>query len=584
MSPRPRLTRPRYRKKVRQISTLHASEKTNPGMPPQSQALESALADNCKGKDETGRAGRRHTITGMQHGREDRFLEFTSPRDSHPPSSEQSAGDGDRGLVAPPSITAKVFVLDKHGNPLMPCHPARARKLLLSKRARVHHLTPFVIRLVDKEVTTSEVDGIEVSLDPGSRYTGVSVFRSTEAGREGLVSIEIRHRGGQIHKAMQQRANYRRQRRSKNLRYRAPRWLNRSPKACVDCARNARHGLRYCHLCSEIRAFHDNGYRQHRLAPSLQHRIDTTMSLVSRLRRWTPVTAFHMELVRFDLHKMANSEVSGVEYQHGTLWGYEVREYLLEKFERRCAYCGVTGVPLNVEHVLAKSKGGTNRVSNLVIACVVCNEDKKSRDVTSWCISKFGKEKGKQIAARVSAQAKATLKDASVVNSTRWALWRALGATGLSVSVGSGGRTKWNRKQFGIPKSHTLDALCVGVVNAIVAVPSNVLIISCTRRGQHQRTKPDKFGFPRLSLPRTKTHQGLRTGDLVRAVVLKGKHKGVHVGRVSVRSSGIVHVGKGINTSYKNCSVLQRADGYGYERKEEAPLIPALDDRVSEAQ
>ncbi len=528
MSPRPRLTRPRYRKKVRQISTLHASEKTNPGMPPQSQALESALADNCKGKDETGRAGRRHTITGMQHGREDRFLEFTSPRDSHPPSSEQSAGDGDRGLVAPPSITAKVFVLDKHARPLMPCHPARACKLLLSKRARVHHLTPFVIRLVDKEVTTSEVDGIEVSLDPGSRYTGVSVFRSTEAGREGLVSIEIRHRGGQIHKAMQQRANYRHQRRSKNLRYRAPRWLNRSPKACVDCARNARHGLRYCHLCSEIRAFHDNGYRQHRLAPSLQHRIDTTMSLVSRLRRWTPVTAFHMELVRFDLHKMANSEVSGVEYQHGTLWGYEVR--------------------------------------------------------TSWCISKFGKEKGKQIAARVSAQAKAPLKDASVVNSTRWALWRALGATGLSVSVGSGGRTKWNRKQFGIPKSHTLDALCVGVVNAIVAVPSNVLIISCTRRGQHQRTKPDKFGFPRLSLPRTKTHHGLRTGDLVRAVVLKGKHKGVHVGRVSVRSSGYMCVGKGINTSYKNCSVLQRADGYGYERKEEAPLIPALDDRVSEAQ
>ena len=121
------------------------------------------------------------------------------------------------------------------------------------------------------------------------------------------------------------------------------------------------------------------------------------------------------------------------------------------------------------------------------------------------------------------------------------------------------------------------------MVNAIDVVPNNVLLIFCTGRGQHQRTKPDKYGFPRLALPRTKTHHGLRTGDLVRAVIPRGKHSGVRVDRVSVRSSEYIRVGRADGISAKNCTVLQRADGYGYERKKEAPLIPALTDGVSEA-
>ncbi len=151
---------------------------------------------------------------------------------------------------------------------------------------------------------------------------------------------------------------------------------------------------------------------------------------------------------------------------------------------------------------------------------------------------------------------------------------RALKNTGLDVSVGTGGRTKWNRSRQSIPKSHTLDALCVGNVDDIGSVPNNILVVACTGRGKHQRTALNKYGFARSRLPRTKTHHGLRTGDLVRAVVPRGKHKGVHVGRVSVRSSGSVRMGKVDRISCKNCTVLQRADGYGYERKNEAPLIP----------
>ena len=83
-----------------------------------------------------------------------------------------------------------------------------------------------------------------------------------------------------------------------------------------------------------------------------------------------------MELVRFDLQKMMNPEISGVEYQQGELAGYEVKEYLLEKWHRRCTYCEKEGVPLQVEHIAAKANGGTNRVSNLCLACEPCNQKK----------------------------------------------------------------------------------------------------------------------------------------------------------------------------------------------------------------
>ena len=567
------------------ISTLHTSEKTNPGMPPQSQALESVSADNRKGKDETGCGRRGNTTTGVQHGREDRFLELTSPRNSHTATPEQSERAEARGVIAPPSSTAsRVFVLDKHGNPLMPCHPARARKLLKSGRARVHRLAPFVIRIVDREIEQCEVPGVVVKIDPGSKHTGIACARVDEAGiTHGLVSIQLDHRGQFIHEKMEQRARYRRRRRSVNLRYRAPRWRNRHPQACRACGKNAKHNKGYCGPCIQKRDFVDNGYRQYRLPPSLFHRVTTTTSWVNRLSRWAPVTSLSMELVRFDTQAMQNPEISGVEYQQGTLAGYEVREYLLEKWNRKCAYCETSGTPLNIDHIVARSRGGTNRISNLTLSCRDCNESKGSEDVETWCERHFRRQNGRKIANKVTAQAKALLKDTAAVNSTRWALWRELLKAGLPVETGTGGRTKWNRKRFGVPKSHTLDALCIGNIDSIGSVPNNILIVACIGRGKHQRTTLNKYGFVRSRLPRTKTHHGLRTGDFVRAAVPNGKYKGVHVGRVSIRSSGRVCVSKVDGISYKNCSVLQRADGYGYSREKEALLIPAQEVGVSKA-
>ena len=187
-----------------------------------------------------------------------------------------------------------VYVLDKAGKPLMPCSEKRARLLLARGRARVHRLAPLVIRLVDRRLTDSNVQPLTLKFDPGSRFTGLALVRQQDRRVLVLSLLELIHRGAAIRKAMGQRASYRRRRRSQNLRHRAPRFNNRT---------------------------RPEGW----LAPSLRHRLDTTRSWIQRLRRWTPITDLAVERVKFDMQKMQNPEISGIDYQQGALQGYVVR-------------------------------------------------------------------------------------------------------------------------------------------------------------------------------------------------------------------------------------------------------------------
>lgn len=446
-----------------------------------------------------------------------------------------------------------VFVLDKTGVPLMPCTEKRARLLLERGRARVHRVSPFVIRLKDRLASESAFQPLALKIDPGSKITGMAMVRKEETVDRSTGEVtetlnvlnlsDLVHRGRQISAALTQRTGFRRRRRG-NLRYRAPRFSNRGNKG--------------------------EGW----LAPSLQHRVDTVMAWVERIRRWVRVSSLSMELVRFDMQKMANPEISGVEYRQGTLLGYEVREYLLEKFGRKCVYCGDHGVPLNIDHVHPKADGGTNRVSNLALACAPCNTKKGKLPVEVFL-------KGNpELLEKIRKQIQAPLKDAAAVNSTRLALLGALKATGLPVSTGSGGRTKWNRQKLGIPKAHALDAVCVGKVDAVAGWKKPVLSIKCAGRGSYQRTRPDKFGFPRGYLMRSKRVKGFQTGDIVKAVVPVGKKAGTHTGRVAVRASGSFNIqtaaGVVQGVSHRHCTQVQRNDGYGYSTKGMQPPAALL--------
>ncbi len=288
------------------------------------------------------------------------------------------------------------------------------------------------------------------------------------------------------------------------------------------------------------------------------------MAWVKRLQRWTPVTAISQELVRFDMQKMQDPEIASITYQQGALVGYEVREYLLEKWGRKCAYCGSENVPLEIDHIHPRSKGGSDRVSNLILACIPCNQKKSNQDVVVY-LAKLPERLKK-----ILAQAKAPLKDAAAVNSTRWALYQRLKATGMDVETGSGGRTKWNRKRLSIPKAHCLDAACVGRGDALDHWQQQpVFAIKATGRGAYQRSRLTRHGFPRGYLTRQKRHFGFQTGDMVRALIPAGKHQGSYLARVAVRASGSFNLQTDSATiqgvSHKLCRGVQRGCGYGYQ-------------------
>jgi len=401
--------------------------------------------------------------------------------------------------------------------------------MLARGTAAVWRLYPFTL-ILKQAVPEAETTPLRLKIDPGSKTTGLALVADVDADAGQVVwAGEVTHRGQAVHERMQIRAGIRRSRRQRNTRYRPRRFDNR--RRTDDW-----------------------------LAPSLESRIANVETWVRRLSRLAPVAAISQELVRFDTQALVNPEVSGVEYQQGTLAGYEVREYLLEKWQRRCAYCQASGIALQVEHIVPRARGGSDRVRNLTLACETCNQRKGSRTA-----EEFGYP-------QVQAQAGQPLRDAAAVNTTRWALYRRLQQTGLPVEVGTGGRTKWNRTQRGLPKTHWLDAACVGASTPERLVVKGIHPRHIRAMGRHARQmcRMDTYGFPRTGAKATSVVGGLRTGDLVRAVVPAPSVKaGVYVGRLAVRATGSCNIAtarqgvvQGIHV--RHCRVLHRTDGYRY--------------------
>lgn len=432
-----------------------------------------------------------------------------------------------------------IFVIDTNKQPLDMCHPAKARKLLKEGKASVWRKSPFTI-ILKREITDvpttektqiSNVSESSVSkvyalkIDYGSRHTGLAILKGNKVCWLG----QLEHRTD-IKTRMDKRRGYRRRRRNANLRYRKPRFLNRT---------------------------RPEGW----LPPSLRSRVNNIHTFITRLQKIVPLASIIYENVKFDTQLMEKPDICGIEYQQGELAGYEIREYLLEKFNHKCAYCGVTDVPFEIEHIIPKSRGGSNRISNLTIACHKCNQSKDSKTATE-----FGYPE-------VQAQAKKPLKDAAIVNSTRKELHRIICSFGLPVEFGSGGLTKFNRTTLGLPKEHYYDAVCVGksTPNNLYFATDSIQIIKAIGRGQHQRTNVNASGFPRGYLARQKNFFGFQTGDIVKAIVPRGKKAGSYYGRVACRKTGSFDIkttnGRIQAINYKCFQAIQKANGYYYNTK-----------------
>jgi len=421
---------------------------------------------------------------------------------------------------------SKVLVLDTSKKPLDPIHPGRARLLLTQQKAAVYRRYPFTIILKEAKPEATPTP-LRVKIDPGSKVTGLAVLN--DATGEVVWAAELTHRGHQVKEALDTRRAQRRGRRQRQTRYRPPRFDNRR---------------------------RPEGW----LPPSLTSRIQNVVTWVQRLRRYAPIGAISYELVRFDTQLIEHPDITSIEYQQGTLAGWETREYLLLKWGYRCAYCHQEATRWEVDHILPRSRGGSNRISNLALSCHNCNQEKGDRTAVE-----YGHPD-------VQAEAKKPLKDAAAVNSTRWALYERLKRTGLSIETGTGGRTKWNRTSRELPKTHWIDAACVGASTSVSVTTCGVvpLLVKAMGRQRRQMCLSDAYGFPRTQGKGASVVHGFRTGDMARAVIPTGTKAGTYVGRVAVRETGYFNITtasgtiQGVNARY--FTTIHRVDGYSYQK------------------
>ncbi|MFX0061536.1 MAG: RNA-guided endonuclease IscB [Candidatus Hermodarchaeota archaeon] len=393
----------------------------------------------------------------------------------------------------------------------------------------------------------------------------------------------------------------RRSRRGRKCRYRPPRFDNRPRKKCVVCGGNTpkkEKGGGRKNRCRVHASAPKTVKRElsDRIPPSLCSRAEQTINTVKKLKKHLPITAISLEHLKFDTQLLQNPNIQGVTYQQGTLWGYEVKEYLLEKYNRTCAYCkGASQDPiLEVEHVVPNNPQqelkGTDRISNLTIACKSCNEAKGNTQPNDWLEKLQGSAEPldtirAKYVPKVLKQLKKPLKASAFLNSTRWYILQQVQKLGMPVECGTGARTKLNRKKLGLPKRHVFDAASVGA-----STPEKILVNTdyidlwqATGRGTRQMARVNKVGFPISHRKRTKQVRGFQTGDLVCADIPKGKYTGRWLGHVAIRSSGYFDL-KGLGgkrlyqgISYKYCRCLQHGDGWYYTK---TPLTPHTGEMV----
>ncbi|MHA1967369.1 MAG: RNA-guided endonuclease IscB [Candidatus Hodarchaeales archaeon] len=310
-------------------------------------------------------------------------------------------------------LDVKIFVLNMRGQPLMPTTPRKARILLKEKKAKVIRRTPFTIQL--NYPTAEFKQRIALGVDAGYSKVGFSAITNLQELLAGELTLRK-----DVSKKLDDRRMYRRKRRSK-LWYRKTRFNNR-------------------------KASKPKGW----LAPSIQHKLDSHFRLVKIIKSLLPITKVIVEVASFEIQKMENPDISGIEYQQGTLFGYTVRNYLLEKYRYQCAYCKKANIPLEIEHIIPKSRGGTNRVDNLTVACHCCNL-KKGNKLASECSPRLRK----QITV-IKKRACKSFKAATFMNMVRWKMVEQ-----LDCQYTYGDRTKYGRMKIGLSKSHVNDAFVI---------------------------------------------------------------------------------------------------------------------------
>ena len=404
----------------------------------------------------------------------------------------------------------------------MPCHPARARKLLRNGRAVPQHVKGiFAIRLINRTRAESSVQEVALNIDPGSDTTGFAVVTDHDSGqRSVLAAVELKHRAKAIKATMTRRRQLRRNRRGR-LRFRAPKFDHRRRKPGT-------------------------------LPPSVDSLRSDTLRVVSTLTRLYPIGSISIERNKFDPQLMMNPDIKGAEYQRGTLYGWQLRAYILGRDSNRCVYCGRSNVRLELDHVRPRTTG-SDRVDNLVTCCRDCNASKSNQPIDSFLADQ--PELLKRITDRLQSS---DLASAAHVNAALPAIVRDIRQLEFPVHLANAASVSWARHQLNVPKTHCYDAALQGTVfDTVTSLPSQVLVLRPNNGRSKQKANVNRHGTPvgrpfrqQQRLPKhlrqrkpAAGHSGTRqrhgprliaTGDTIQ---LPYKEQ-LHTGRAVIKSAG----------------------------------------------
>ena len=293
----------------------------------------------------------------------------------------------------------------------MPCSPAKARLLLKEKKAVVRHRTPFTIQLT--QATGETVQPVTLGVDAGSKFVGISA----SSKKAELYASEVIIRND-ITELLATRRELRRSRRGRKTRYRAPRFDNR--------------------VCSKHKGW---------LAPSIENKINTHISRIDFVKKILPISKIIVEVGSFDIQKIKNLDIEGIEYQQGEQLGFwNVREYVLARDNHKCQYCrGKTKDSiLNVHHLESRKTGG-DAPNNLITLCETCHKMLHRGEI------QLKQKRGK------------SFKDAAFMSIMKNTLVSRLKEKypEMPIEITHGYITKSNRIKHKIKKSHHDDAFCI---------------------------------------------------------------------------------------------------------------------------
>ena len=414
-----------------------------------------------------------------------------------------------------------VYVLSKNGKPLMPCKPAKARKLLKAGKATVVKRTPFTIQL--NWETEEQVQNVVLGVDTGYKNVGLSAM--TE--KEELFSSEVKLRTD-IPKLLSEKRQYRRTRRNR-LWYRPARFLNRGNKK--------------------------DGW----LAPSVEHKFNEHIKAVNLVKSILPVSSITVESAAFDIQKIKNPDISGTEYQNGEQAGFwNVREYVLYRDGHKCQHCGGKSKDkiLNVHHVISRTDGGTNKPDNLITLCEKCHKDYHAGKIEL----NIKKSKG--------------FKAETIMSILRWKIVDRLMELGNVVNVTYGYLTKSNRIDLKLNKSHINDAFVIAGGNGWEKL-NYFYFVKFVRRCNRSLFKANMLKGGKRKVNTIKEAFGFKRWDKV-------LYNGIECFIYGLRSSGCFDIrlltGEKIGASVKYTN-LRLIESFKTWR---IALIPALTDGVSE--